>query len=174
LRPADQPGRRASASRRDLTIFLTAKTISDIGYALDFICLSVFVWARTNSTLATGLVSVALYAGAITGGRLGHRWGDRWDRRRVMISADLIRMIMLVLLASLPGQAQTWWLYFAVFLLGSGRSVFEATLSAATPVLAGERTQFINSVLAGLKGVAFMVAGYSSWTRRVTRCPPWY
>jgi MFS family permease len=153
----DEAGATGSASRRDLTIFLTAKTISDIGYALDFICLSVFVWARTNSTLATGLVSVALYAGAITGGRLGHRWGDRWDRRRVMISADLIRMVMLLLLASLPDRAQTWWLYPAVFLVGSGRSVFEATLSAATPVLAGERTQFINSVLAGLKGVAFMV-----------------
>lgn len=157
MRRTDQPGRVATATSRDLTIFLTAKTVSDIGYALDFICLSVFVWARTNSTLATGMVSVALYAGAITGGRLGHRYGDRWDRRRVMISADLIRMIMLVLLASLPDRAQTWWLYPAVFLIGSGRSVFEATLSAATPVLAGERTQFINSVLAGLKGVAFMV-----------------
>jgi MFS family permease len=155
--PGREPARTASATRRDLTIFLTAKTISDVGYALDFICLSVFVWARTNSTLATGLVSVALYAGAITGGRLGHRFGDRWDRRRVMISADLIRMVMLVLLASLPDKTQNWWLYPAVFLVGSGRSIFEATLSAATPVLAGERTQFINSLLAGLKGVAFMV-----------------
>ncbi|MER5638003.1 MFS transporter [Kitasatospora sp. NPDC002227] len=153
--PPEQPA--PGASRRDLAVFLTAKTVSDIGYALDFICLSVFVWERSHSALATGLLSTALYAGAIAGGRLGHRYGDRWDRRRVMIGADLVRAAVLTLLALLPDGAQNWWLYLAVALVGTGRSVFEATLSAATPVLAGERTQTVNSVLAGLKGVAFMV-----------------
>ncbi|MEV4612533.1 MFS transporter [Kitasatospora sp. NPDC049258] len=143
-------------TRRDLAVFLTAKAISDIGYALDFICLSVFVWERTRSAAATGLVSVALYAGAITGGRLGHRFGDRWDRLRVMVGADLVRMLALLTLTLLPDRQQNWWLYPAVLLVGTGRSVFEATLSAATPVLAGERTQSVNSVLAGLRGVAFM------------------
>jgi MFS family permease len=140
-----------------LAVFLGAKTVSDIGYALDFICLSVFVWERTRSAVATGMVSVALYAGAIGGGRLGHRYGDRWDRRRVMIGADLVRAVMLALLAVLPVAVQRWWLYPAVVLVGAGRSVFEATMSAATPVLAGTRTQAVNSALAGLKGVAFMV-----------------
>jgi MFS family permease len=147
----------AAASRRQLAVFLGAKTVSDIGYALDFICLSVFVWERTRSAVATGMVSVALYAGAIGGGRLGHRYGDRWDRRRVMIGADLARAVMLALLAVLPVAVQRWWLYPAVVLVGAGRSVFEATMSAATPVLAGSRTQAVNSTLAGLKGVAFMV-----------------
>jgi MFS family permease len=101
---------------------------------------------------------VALYAGAIGGGRLGHRYGDRWYRRRVMIGADLVRAAMLALLAVLPAAVQRWWLYPAVLLVGAGRSVFEATMSAATPVLAGAaRTQAVNSALAGLKGVAFMV-----------------
>ncbi|BFV55199.1 hypothetical protein KCMC57_up03030 [Kitasatospora sp. CMC57] len=150
-------GPAPQASRRDLGVFLAAKAISDIGYSLDFICLSVFVWERSHSAFATGLVSTALYAGAIAGGRLGHRYGDRWDRQRVMIGADLVRMLMLALLALLPDAVQNWWLYAAVALIGTGRSVFEGTLSAATPVLAGERTQVVNSVLAGLKGLAFML-----------------
>ncbi len=137
-----------------LGLLLGAKAVSDIGYALDFVCLSIFVWESTRSTPATGLVSVSLYAGAIVGGRLGHAYGARWDRRSVMIAADLARMVALLTLALLPGQPQ---LYVAVFLVGVGRSVFEGTLSAATPVLAGERTQLVNSVLAGLKGVAFML-----------------
>lgn len=148
---------KASARPRDLAVFLTAKTISDIGYALDFICLSVFVWVRTGSTVATGLVSVALYGGSIAGGRLSHRYGDRWDRRRMMIGADLARMLMLAALAVLPGGGQVWWLYPAVVVVGVGRAVFEASLSAATPVLAGERTQAVNGVLAGLRGVAFVI-----------------
>jgi MFS family permease len=149
--------RTASTRPRELAVFLTAKTISDIGYALDFICLSVFVWVRTGSTVATGLVSVALYSGSIAGGRLSHRYGDRWDRRRMMIGADLARALMLATLAVLPGGTQLWWLYPAVIIVGMGRSVFEATLSAATPVLAGERTQAVNGVLAGLKGAAFVI-----------------
>ncbi|GLW79872.1 MFS transporter [Actinokineospora globicatena] len=140
--------------RGQLGLLLGSKAVSDIGYALDFVCLSIFVWESTRSALATGLVSVALYAGAILGGRLGHAYGARWDRRAVMVAADLVRMVVLLTLAVLPGQPQ---LYVAVFLVGVGRSVFEGTLSAATPVLAGERTQFVNSVLAGLKGVAFML-----------------
>ncbi len=150
--------RRGAPGRdRQLGLLLGAKAVSDIGYALDFVCLSIFVWERTRSALATGLVSVALYAGAIVGGRLGHAYGNRWNRRSAMISADVLRMGVLLVLAVLPGQAQQGWLYVAVFLVGIGRSVFEATLSAATPVLAGERTQLMNSVLAGLKGIAFMV-----------------
>ncbi|HEU5474274.1 MAG TPA: MFS transporter [Actinophytocola sp.] len=148
--------RRAPGRDRALVLLLCAKGISDIGYALDFVCLSIFVWERTRSTLATGMVSVALYAGAIAGGRLGHRYGDRWNRRSMMIFADLLRMAVLLTLAGLPAPAQSWWLYVAVFLIGTGRSVFEATLSAATPVLAGGRSQLMNSVLAGLKGIAFM------------------
>ena len=138
-------------------MLLAAKAVSDIGYALDFVCLSVFVWERTRSALATGLVSVLLYAGAIVGGRLGHAFGDRWNRRTAMITADLVRLVVLALLAVLPDDAQQWWLYFAVFAVGIGRSVFEGTLAAATPVLAGERAQLVNSVLAGLKGVAFLL-----------------
>jgi len=158
--------RAGTAARRDLAVLLTAKTISDVGYALDFICLSVFIWVRTHSTLATGLVSVALYGGSIAGGRLGHRYGDRWDRRKVMITADLVRTVMLVTLAVLPGRVQTWWLYPAVILVGTGRSVFEASLSAATPVLAGPATQTMNSVIAGLKGVA-LVTGMALATAAV-------
>jgi MFS family permease len=147
------------AGGRDLTVFLTAKTISDIGYALDFICLSVFIWVRTGSTLATGMVSLVLYAGTIVGGRLAHRYGDQWDRRLVMIGADAIRASMLTVLALLPGRAQVWWLYPAVALIGTGQSVFASSLSAATPVLAGSgaRTQSLNGVLAGARGVAFII-----------------
>lgn len=137
---------------------LTAKAISDVGFALDFICLSVFVWVRTESVLVTGLVGFALYTGGIVGGRLGHRYGGSWDRRRVLVLADVARMAALLVLAVVPDRAQLAWLFPAVLVVGAGRSVFEATLAAATPVLAGARVQLVNSTISGLKGLA-LVAG---------------
>jgi MFS family permease len=141
---------------RPVAVLLTAKAVSDVGFALDFICLGVFVWVRTGSPLATSMVGLALYAGGIAGGRLGHRRGGQWDRRRVMVTADVARMAALLLLAVAPAAAQLWWLFPAVIVVGLGRAVFEATLSAATPVLAGGRPQLLNSVMSGLKGAALM------------------
>jgi predicted MFS family arabinose efflux permease len=142
---------------RSLAVLLTAKAISDIGFALDFVCLGVFVWVRTESALATGLLGLSVYAGGMLGGRLGHRYGADWNRRRAMVGADLARMAVLVLLAVLPSGAQLWWLFPAMVVVGAGRSVFETTLSAATPVLAGERLQAVNSVVSAVKGIALVV-----------------
>jgi|GEM_PF-5396695 len=141
---------------RSVTGLVAAKAVSDVGFALDFVCLSVFVWLSTESVLATGALSVVLYAGGMAGGQLGHRYGAHWDRRRAMIAADLARAAALLLLAVAPSESQLWLLFPAVFVVGIGRSVFEATLSAATPALAGERVQLLNSVLAGVKGIALM------------------
>jgi MFS family permease len=143
---------------RSVSGLLVAKALSDVGFALDFVCLSIFVWLRTQSVLATGLVSLALYVGGVLGGRLGHRHGARWDRRRAMVGADCVRMAALLGLAVVPDGAQVWVLFPAVCAVGAGRAVFEATLAAATPVLAPGRVQLLNSVLSGLKGVS-MVAG---------------
>lgn len=137
---------------------LAAKAISDVGFALDFICLTVFVWVRTESVMAVSWVGLSLYAGGVIGGKLGHRYGARWDRRRAMVIADVVRMAMLILLAFLPDRLQIGWLFAAVLVIGAGRSVFEGTFAAATPVLAGSRIQLVNSLASGLKGVA-LVAG---------------
>lgn len=142
---------------RSITVLLTSKAISDIGNALDFVCLGIFVWVRTESPLATGLFGLSLYAGGMVGGRLGHRYGADWDRRRVMIGADLARLVVLALLAVLPSGLQLWWLFPAMVVVGAGRSVFETTLAAATPVLAGDRLQFVNSLLSALKGTALVI-----------------
>ncbi|WP_117212419.1 MFS transporter [Allorhizocola rhizosphaerae] len=137
---------------------LAAKAVSDVGFALDFVCLTIFVWVRTESVVAVSWVGLMLYAGGVVGGRLGHRYAARWDRRRVMVIADLVRMGALLVLAALPTTLQVGWLFAAVLVIGAGRAVFEATFAAATPALAGERTQLVNSLASGLKGIA-LVAG---------------
>jgi Major Facilitator Superfamily len=143
---------------RSVGVLLAAKAISDVGFALDFVCLGVFVWVRTHSAPATAGLGLCLYAGGVIGGRLGQRYGAGWDRRRAMVVADLARMAALVLLAAVPGAAQLAWLFPTVLVIGAGRAVFEATLAAATPVLAGAaRTQAINSVFAAAKGLALVL-----------------
>src|SRR5439155_27191644 len=136
-----------STVKRSVVSLLAAKAVSDVGTAVDFICLVVFVWLRTGSTLATAGVGLVTYGGSVWGGRLAHRFGDRWDRRRAMIAADVARALVLVPMVLLPDAAQLWWLYPAVLVVGIGRSVFAGTLGAAAPVLFGERTLSMNSFM---------------------------
>ncbi|MGE5827320.1 MAG: hypothetical protein ACM30G_03025 [Micromonosporaceae bacterium] len=143
---------------RSVGVLLAAKAISDVGFALDFVCLGVFVWVRSRSAVATAAVGLCLYAGGVIGGRLGQRYGAVWDRRRAMVLADLARMAALVVLAAAPGTAQLACLFPTVLVIGAGRAVFEATLAAATPVLAGaQRSQVVNSVFSAVKGLALVL-----------------
>lgn len=143
--------------RRGIVALLAAKAVSDVGTALDFICLAVFVWVRTGSALAIAAVGVVMYGGALVGGRLAHRYADRWDRRAAMIAADLARAGAMLSLAVVPGAAQLWLLYPAVLVVGAGQAVFGGTLGAATPVLAGRHTQLVNSIVSGMTGVSRIV-----------------
>jgi MFS family permease len=141
-----------------IALLLTAKAISDVGFALDFVCLGVFAWVRTQSALVTAAVGLCLYAGGVVGGRLGQRFGAGWDRRWAMVAADAGRAGVLVVLALAPGPAQLWWLFPAVLGIGAGRSVFEATLAAATPAMAGPaRIQAVNSAVSAVRGGALVV-----------------
>jgi MFS family permease len=142
---------------RGVVALLATKAISDVGTAIDFICLVLFVWLRTESALATAAVGLVTYFGSLLGGRLSHRYGDRWDRTRAMVAADLARAAALLPLAVLPDRAQLWWMYPAVLVVGVGRSVFGSALGAATPVFSGDRTQLVNSIVSALAGVSRVV-----------------
>ncbi|QVJ01378.1 MFS transporter [Nocardiopsis eucommiae] len=47
---------------------------------------------------------------------------DRWNRRRIMVSANLLRSLILLvlLLAITSGRIELWHLFFIAFLLGCG------------------------------------------------------
>jgi MFS family permease len=143
--------------RGRLAVLLTTKTISDIGYALDYICFNTFIWIRTGSPFATGMLVAVFYIGGVMGGHVTHRWGDRWNRRHALITADFLRMVMVLILVAMPDDQRMWWLYLTVFVVGSGRSIFDATLSASLPVLAPDRLQLVNSLVTALHGAALVV-----------------
>lgn len=143
--------------KKQLYTLLGAKTFSDFGFAFDFICFSLFIWTHTQSAWATGCLSAAFYSGGIVGGKAAHQWGDQWDRRRAMMGADLLRAFALILLIVLPLEKQLVFIYPVIFLIGIGRSVFESSLAASLPALAGGKLQWVNSLISGMKSTALVL-----------------
>ena len=77
---------------------LVAYAISAIGDCLRDVALAAVILAATNSVLAAGLVFVAVKLPSALFALVGGFVIDRWDARRVMVTADIVRGLLVLLL----------------------------------------------------------------------------
>src|SRR5262245_60094732 len=115
--PADisRPAVFAVLRRRNFTLLWLAQLISELGSGFTLAAASVLIYRLTGSALNVGLLMIATAIPSLLVGPIAGVFVDRWDRRRTMIVADLLR---LGLLAALP-FAITFsiaWLYAIVIL----------------------------------------------------------
>lgn len=112
--------------------------LSLLGDQLSRVALSVLVFERTDSPLATASVYALTYLPPIIGGPLLAGLADRHSRRRIMIVCDLLRALLVALMA-IPGAsfATLCVLVFCVVLLSAP---FSAARAALLPeLLTGDR-----------------------------------
>ena len=79
---------------------LSGLAVSQTGDWLYNLALVVLVYQRTHSALWAGVTTAARVVPVVVLGPLGGVLADRFDRRRIMITCDLARMGMMVLLAA--------------------------------------------------------------------------
>src|SRR6266567_3647959 len=98
------------------------KIPSDMGDFVYSTTLLVWVFVLTHSAAAVSGVLIAQYAPVFLLGPLAGVFVDRWNRRRTMITADLVRAVvaLLPLLAPLPLRLPA--IYSSVFLLSPRHS----------------------------------------------------
>jgi MFS family permease len=123
---------------RDFRLLFVGGLVSSLGDWFLFIALPFYVYSLTGSTLATGGTFIAETLPSILFGSLAGVFVDRWDRRRTMIVADLLRgaLILGLLLVRSPG---TVWIVFAVtFVQSTIGQFFNPAKEALIPRLVGE------------------------------------
>jgi MFS family permease len=115
-----------------------AQTVSIVGDKVDQIAMSIVVYRITGSALQMGvMLAVTLLPSALFGFVAGP-FVDRWDRRRTMIVADVVRA---VLVASIPFVAAlevpVGWrvgaIYAVAFLVAVASLFFEPARMALVP-----------------------------------------
>src|SRR5437899_10060882 len=82
--------------------FWTARMVSLAGSSFTYVALPVLIYRRTGSPLLTGLVAAFEAIPYLLLGLVAGALADRWDRRRVMVAADLTSAVAL---GSLPVAA---------------------------------------------------------------------
>ena len=73
-----------------------AQAISDLGDGTTFLLLLLVVNDLTHSTTALAVMSIALVLPKFTVGLVAGVYVDRWDRRRIMLAADLARAFIVL------------------------------------------------------------------------------
>jgi MFS family permease len=103
----------------------------------------------TGSSAVASLVLVLQTGGFAAASPVAGMLADRFDRRRLMIGADLAR-IPVALAFLLAREPETLWIAFAaVLLLAVGAAVFEPTSSASLPNLVSREDLPVANVLIG-------------------------
>ncbi|MCG5217738.1 MFS transporter [Streptosporangium sp. KLBMP 9127] len=134
--------------------------LSLLGDQFAQVALAVLVYDRTQSPLATAAVYALTYLPPILGGPLLAGLADRYARRRVMITCDVLRALLVALMA-VPGMpfAVLCGLVFCVVLLSAP---FSAARAALLPeILEGDR-YVAGSALQNMTNQAVQMLGFAA------------
>lgn len=114
-----------------------AQLISVVGDKVDQIALGILVYAKTGSELQMGIMLAISMLPAALFGMIAGAYVDRWDQRRTMIAADVLRAVFV---GAVPFVAE--WSLYAVYALGFAAGTialfFEPAKLSLIPQLVGD------------------------------------
>ena len=124
--------------QRNFALLWFAGLISLIGDWMLMIGLPIYVFLLTHSALATSLMFIAGILPQIALGSVAGVFVDRWDRKRVMISTNVLLALCLLPLLVFHSVSLLWIVYIVAFLESLISQFFTPAESALLPRLVDE------------------------------------
>lgn len=125
---------------RDFRLLFSGRCVSLLGDGAFLVALAWEAYTLSDAPTALSLLGIAMTVPLITLLLLGGVVSDRHDRRRVMLIADLVRAVLLMLLAALAasGQLRLWHMMVIVAVYGAAQAFFDPASDAILPELLPE------------------------------------
>lgn len=157
------PSALAIFRNRNFSLLWSGQLVSTIGDSLMSLAASIMIYRLTGSALSVGLMLMATAAPSIVLGLVAGVLVDRFDRRTIMIAADLTRAVLVLLIPFLV-SLNIAWLYVIVLLTSCVSQFFEPAHAAVVPEVAtDDELAAANSLLAissfGSTAVGFAASG---------------
>jgi MFS family permease len=123
--------------RRELRLLMIGQGVSLLGSAVTLVAIPVQMYDLTGSTVAVGLVGATQFAAILSLALLGGALADAFDRRRLIIVAELGSLTVALALTAnaLAPDPQLWLLYVASALLAGFMAILRPPLDALVPRL---------------------------------------
>jgi MFS family permease len=148
---------------RNFSLLWTGQFVETIGNSLTSIAASIYVYRETQSALSVGLMLMATAAPSLLVGLFAGVFVDRYDRRKIMLSADILRGLLVALIPFLVPLSIVW-LYVIVMLISAIGQFFDPAHESVLPEVASEEElAAANSMIAissfGSTAVGFAAGG---------------
>jgi DHA3 family tetracycline resistance protein-like MFS transporter len=164
----DQPAVRgrvrllAPLRHRDFRLLWSGMCVSLLGDGVFLVAMAWQVYALSNAPAALAMVGIAMTVPTIAFLLVGGVLSDRFDRRRVMLGADLMRGLAVGLMAllSITGTLVLWQVAALVALYGAGSAFFSPAFDALVPeVLPAAQLAEANALDQFVRPIALRLAG---------------
>lgn len=148
---------------RNFSLIWTGQLISTMGTALTSLAASILVFRETGSAMSVGLMLMATAAPSLLVGLFAGVLVDRYDRKRIMIAADVIRAILVLMIPFLVKE-NILWLYVLVMLSSAVGQFYDPAHESVLPEVASEKElAAANSLMAissfGSTAIGFAASG---------------
>jgi MFS family permease len=158
--PSTEPlsGPRQLLAKPDFRRVYLAGATGQLGDAFQFVAL---LWYAVllGGPLGVMVARIATTLPALLFGLHGGLAADRWDRRRMMIAADVVRGVVLVpvAVAGLTGNLPLWGLVAAGFVVATASAYFTPALNAFVPgIVERSNVQQANGLVTATNNVALL------------------
>ncbi|WP_306336670.1 MFS transporter [Streptomyces sp. KL118A] len=121
---------------RNYRIFLVIQTLSALGDSFSFVAIPLLVLHSTGSVVQMGLVTGLTGVASIVTGLFAGVIADRFDRRRLLMLADVARCLLYALIPLVWLFATPMWLIYTVVpLTGGFAMLFQVTYVTVVPAI---------------------------------------
>jgi MFS family permease len=157
---------RLFGNRSFLALWL-GQTISFVGDYFYWLAIPIMVERLTGSSLAVGLSVIASALPTLLLGPVAGVFVDRWDRKRTMIVADLLRGILVLTCLFVRTPEQVWIYYIVAFLMSCVSRFFFPAQNAALPLIVTDKDDLLaaNGLMQIVQTAGFLIgpalAGFS-------------
>jgi len=152
----------APLALRDFRLLWSGMCISLLGDGVFIVAMAWQVYLLSNTPTALAMVGIAMTVPTIVFLLLGGVMSDRFDRRRLMLAADVVRGLAIAAIAvlSLTGTLEIWHMLVLVAIFGGATAFFGPAFDAVVPdVLPASLLPQANSLDQFVRPLALRLAG---------------
>jgi DHA3 family macrolide efflux protein-like MFS transporter len=160
---------------RNFVALWLGQTVSFVGDYFYFLAIPIMVERLTGSSLQVGLTVIASALPMLLLGPVAGVFVDRWDRRRTMLVADVLRGLLVLLCLTVRMPDQVWIYYMVGFLMSCVSRFFFPAQNAVLPLIVPDKNDLLaaNGLMQIVQTAGFLIgpalAGFSIglWGERV-------
>lgn len=152
----------APLRHRDFRLLWTGMCVSLLGDGAFLVAMAWQVYTLSGTPTALAFVGIAMSVPTILLLLVGGVVSDRFDRRRIMLAADVTRGVTVAALAllSLTGTLELWHMIVMVAVYGAAQAFFDPAFDAIVPdVLPADELAQANSLDQVVRPLALRLAG---------------